>query len=131
MGRRLLSSRSCSKVHVTLEVQGGHALGCLAMGSRVGTCAEQLGLTNQVFDAALGQLAGPARGQACLIVQISQQDPPRYLHWTQVIQLGSWLICGPVGLRLRRMVAATTCKRRGLPNLVIGKIPNWMPTIRC
>ena len=30
-----------------------------------------------------------AMGQACLVVQISQRGPPRYFHWTQVIQLGS------------------------------------------
>ena len=54
--------------------------------------AEQLALTEQLFDAALGELAVVARGQPCLDVGISTWSPPRFLACLKESRLGSGLI---------------------------------------
>ena len=44
--------------------------------------AEQLALTEQLFDAALGELSVVARGQPCLLVgDFTTRSPPKSLAW--------------------------------------------------
>ena len=44
--------------------------------------AEQLALTEQLFDAALGELSVVARGQPCLLVgDFTTWSPPKSLAW--------------------------------------------------
>ena len=54
--------------------------------------AEQLALTEQLSDAALGELSVVARGQPCLVVGTSTWSPPKSLAWQKGFRLGSGLI---------------------------------------
>ena len=55
-------------------------------------CAEQLNLTDQLFDAALGELAVVARGQPCLMVGNFNVEPtPRYLLCGKGVSAGLWV----------------------------------------
>ena len=54
------------------------------------TDAEQFALTEQLFDAALGELSVVARGQPCLLV-ISTWSQPKSLAWQKGFRLGSGL----------------------------------------
>ena len=62
------------------------------------TDAECLRLTDQLFEAALGELAVVARGQPCLIVGVFLiLIPGRYLVWPRVSLLGfvwTWRLLG-------------------------------------
>ena len=61
------------------------------------TDPEQLALTNQLFDAALGELHVVASGQPCLCwLVISTWSPPKSLAWQKGFRLGS-------GLTLRKL----------------------------
>ena len=59
------------------------------------TSSEQLQLTDQLVDAALGELAVVARGQPCLVVGDFNVEPMKILR---AYLLGSGLIWGLVGL---------------------------------
>ena len=63
--------------------------------------AEQLALTEQLFDAALGELGVLLLGvsHVCLLV-ISTQNPPKSLAWQKGFRLGSGLIWRLLGLWL-------------------------------
>ena len=52
---------------------------------------EQLALTEQLFDAALGELSVVARGQPCLLVGDSTWSPPKSLAWQKGSRLDSGL----------------------------------------
>ena len=57
---------------------------------------ERLALTDQLLDAALGELHAVAAGQPCLLVGDFNVEPPRFLAW----QMGSWLGSGLIWRRL-------------------------------
>ena len=61
------------------------------------TDAEQLALTDQLFDAALGELYVAALGQPCLLVGISTWSPPKSLAWQKGFRLGSGLTLAKLG----------------------------------
>ena len=59
--------------------------------------AEQLALTDQLFDAAFGELRVVARGEPSLIVGDFNVKPPKFLAWLTVFRLGSgstWKLLG-------------------------------------
>ena len=64
---------------------------CLYGYQGADTGAEQPALTEQLFDAALGELGVVAWGQRCLIVGISTWSPPKSLAWQKQMgfRLGS------------------------------------------
>ena len=53
------------------------------------TDAEQLALTEQLFDAAFGELSVVARGQPCLLVGDFNVEPTKIPVWQQGFRLGS------------------------------------------
>ena len=59
--------------------------------------AEQLSLTEQLFDAALGELSVVSRGQPCLLVGDFNVEPTKSLAWQKGFRLGSWLIWRRLG----------------------------------
>ena len=60
---------------------------------RADTDAEQLALTEQLFDAALGELSVVARGQPCMIVGDFNVEPTKIPCLTKVISAGLWVDC--------------------------------------
>ena len=87
--------------------------------------AEQLALTEQLFDAALEELGVVARGQPSLIAGISTWSPPRFLAWPKGFRLGSgltWRLPGRwlVGFSLLLLASAP-----GILLAVIGGI-SWL-----
>ena len=73
--------------------------------------AEKLGLTDQLFDAALCELAVVSRGQRCCIAGEFNVEPTRYLACSKVPRLGSGLIWELLGLWRLGNEPAVTCKR--------------------
>ena len=61
---------------------------------------EQLALTEQLFDAAFGELSAVARGQPCLMVGISTWSPPKSLAWQKGVRQGSGLTWNLLGFML-------------------------------
>ena len=58
-------------------------------------------MTEQLFDAALGELNVVARGQPCLLVgDFSTWSPPKSLVWQKGFRLGSGLTLWKLGLLL-------------------------------
>ena len=62
------------------------------------TDAEQLALTEPLFDAALGEVAVVARGQPVCWLGISAWSPPKSLACQKGCRLGSGLILRLLGL---------------------------------
>ena len=60
--------------------------------------AEQLALTEQLFDAALGELSVVARGSLVSWLGISTYNPPKSLAWQKGFRLGSGLTLMKLGL---------------------------------
>ena len=58
---------------------------------------EQLALTEQFFDAALGALGVVARGQSCLLVGDFNVEPTKSLAWQKGFWLGSGLTLRSLG----------------------------------
>ena len=56
-----------------------------------GTDAEQLALTDQLFDAALGELGVVARGQPCIIVGDFNVEPTKIPCLAKQISAGLWV----------------------------------------
>ena len=56
--------------------------------------SEQLALTNQLFDAALGELHAVALGQPCLLVGDFNVEPTKSLAWQKGISAGLWVDFG-------------------------------------
>ena len=75
------------------------------------TDAEQLALTDQLFDAALGEVSILARGQALLLVGDFNGSPPRSFAWQKGFRLGSGLTLRLPGLWLVVDSQPATCKR--------------------
>ena len=59
--------------------------------------AEQLTLTDQLFDAALDELCVVGRGQPCMLVGDFNVEPPKSLAWQKGFRLGSGLILRKLG----------------------------------
>ena len=55
------------------------------------SCAEKLQLTDQLFEAALGELAVVARGQPCLIVGDFNVEPTKIPCLAKGISAGLWV----------------------------------------
>ena len=64
------------------------------------TDAEQLALTEQLFDAAFGELSVVARGNLACLLGISTWSPPKSLAWQKGFRLGSGLTLRRLGLWL-------------------------------
>ena len=90
--------------------------------------AKQLALTEQLSDAALGELGVVALDQPCLLVGTSLWNSPKSLAWQRRLRLGSGLISSPLGhllvvCRLRLLVSVL-----GVPLVVIDGI-SWLDVL--
>ena len=56
-----------------------------------GVGAEQLALTEQLFDAALGELSVVSRGQPCLLVGDFNVEPTKIPYLAKGISAGLWV----------------------------------------
>ena len=75
------------------------------------TDAEQLALTEQLFDAALGELGVVARGQPCLIVGDFNVEPTKIPCLAKGISAGLWVDLESVWALACGRQLAVTCKR--------------------
>ena len=73
--------------------------------------AEQLALTEQLFDAALGQLGVAARGQPCLIAGDSDVEPTEIPCLAKGISAGLWVDLEAAWALANGLQPAPTCKR--------------------
>ena len=73
--------------------------------------AERLQLTNQLFEAALGELAVVARGQPCLIVGDFNVEPTKIPCLAKGISAGLWIDLEASWAVASGRVPAVTCKR--------------------
>ena len=73
--------------------------------------AEQLSLTEQLFDAALGELSVVARGQPCLLVGDYNVEPTKIPCLTKGISAGLWVDFGEAWALGADLHPAPTCKR--------------------
>ena len=77
----------------------------------VDTDAELLALTEQLFDAALGELSVVARGQPCLLVGDFNVEPTKIPCLAEGISAGLWLTLRRLGPWLLVYDRLPTCKR--------------------
>ena len=84
--------------------------------------AEQLALTHQLFDAALGELHAVALGQPCLLVGDFNVEPTKILAWQKGFRLGSGLILVKLGLLLLVCLLPLPVSVVGLRMVVIVEI---------
>ena len=75
------------------------------------SCAEKLQLTNQLFEAALGELAVVARGQPCLIVGDFNVEPTKIPCLAKGISAGLWVDLEASWAIAAGRDPAITCKR--------------------
>ena len=75
------------------------------------SCAEKLQLTNQLFEAALGELAVVARGQPCLIVGDFNVEPTKIPCLAKGISAGLWVDLEAFWATAAGRDPAGTCKR--------------------
>ena len=73
--------------------------------------AEKLQLTNQLFEAALGELAVVARGQPCLIVGNFNVEPTKIPCLAKGISAGLWVDLEGSWATAAGRAPAVTCKR--------------------
>ena len=73
--------------------------------------AERLQLTNQLFEAAMGELAVVARGQPCLIVGDFNVEPTKIPCLAKGISAGLWVDLEASWAAASGRVPAVTCKR--------------------
>ena len=73
--------------------------------------AEQLSLTEQLFDAALGELSVVARGQPCLLVGDFNVEPTKIPCLAAGISAGLWVDFGEAWAVAARLQPVPTCKR--------------------
>ena len=71
-----------------------------ALGQGADSCAEQLHLTDQLFDAAMGEFSVVANGQPRLTVGDFNVVPTKTLSCLTASRLVSGLICKHAGLLL-------------------------------
>ena len=78
------------------------------------SCAEQLALTEQLFDAALGELSVVARGQPCMLVGDFNVEPTKILCLAKGISAGLWVdLEGSWALATGRQPASTCMREWG------------------
>ena len=77
-------------MHASSWLREVHAFGCLVWLSGADDDAEQLALTEQLFDAALGELGVVARGQPCMLVGDFNVEP------TKIPCLAKGILAGPL-----------------------------------
>ena len=75
------------------------------------TDAEQLALTEQLFDAALGELSAVARGQPCLLVGDLNVEPTKIRCLAKGISAGLWIDFEEAWALASGLQPAPTCKR--------------------
>ena len=75
------------------------------------TDSEQLSLTNQLFDAALGELHVVAAGQPCLLVGDYNVEPTKIPCLAKGISAGLWVDFGKACALTAGLHPAPTCKR--------------------
>ena len=75
------------------------------------TDAEQLSLTEQLFDAALGELSVVARGQPCLLVGDFNVEPTKIPCLAKGISAGLWVDLEEAWALAAGLRPAATCKR--------------------
>ena len=73
--------------------------------------AEQLALTEQLFDAALGELSVVARGQPCLLVGDFNVEPTKIPCLAKGISAGLWVDFEEAWALATGLQPAPTCKR--------------------
>ena len=73
--------------------------------------AEQLSLTEQLFDAALGELSVVARGQPCLLVGDFNVEPTKIPCLAKGISAGLWVDLESAWALTAGFKPAVTCKR--------------------
>ena len=73
--------------------------------------AEQLSLTEQLFDAALGELSVVSRGQPCLLVGDVNVEPTKILCLAKGISAGLWVDFGEAWELDAVLGPAVTCKK--------------------
>ena len=73
--------------------------------------AEQLALTEQLFDAALGELGVVGRGQLCLIVWDFNVEPSKIPCLLQGIKAGLWVDLEAAWAGALGFQPAATCRR--------------------
>ena len=73
--------------------------------------AEQLALTDQLFDAALGELHAVASGQPCLLVGDFNVEPTKIPCLAKGISAGLWVDFGEAWALAAGLHPAPTCKR--------------------
>ena len=73
--------------------------------------AEQLALTEQLFDAALGELSVVARGQPCLLVADFNVEPTKIPCLAKGISAGLWVDFEEAWALAAGLQPAPTCKR--------------------
>ena len=84
--------------------------------------AEQLSLTEQLFDAALGELSVVARGQPCLLVGDFNVEPTKIPCLAKGISAGLWVDFGKLGLLLLVCLLIQPVSIAGLRVVVIVEI---------
>ena len=75
------------------------------------TDAEQLALTEQLFDAALGELSVVARGQPCMLVGDFNVEPTKIPCLAKGISAGLWVDFEASWALAAGLQPAPTCKR--------------------
>ena len=75
------------------------------------SCTEKLQLTNQLFEAALGELAVVARGQPCVIVGDFNVEPTKIRCLAKGISAGLWVDLEASWAMSAGRDPANTCKR--------------------
>ena len=75
------------------------------------TDSEQLALTDQLFDAALGELSVVARGQPCMLVGDFNVEPTRIHCLAKGISAGLWVDLEESWALAAGSRPAPTCKR--------------------
>ena len=75
------------------------------------TDAEQLALTEQLFDAALGELGVVARWQPCMLVGDFNVEPTKIPCLAKGISAGLWVDFGEAWALATGLQPAPTCKR--------------------
>ena len=72
---------------------------------------EQLALTDQLFDAALGELSVVARGQPCMLVGDFNVEPTQIACLAKGTSAGLWVDLGLSWALATGQQLASTCKR--------------------
>ena len=72
---------------------------------------DQLALTDQLFDAAFGELSVVARGQPCLVVGDFHVEPTKIPCLAKGISVGPWVDFEEARALASGLRPAPTCKR--------------------